>query len=114
ETLSQLQLDLAFVPTWTFWQYRQFCETAFEVVDRFKMGLPCGGMLAGFQPFIDCTLHLTGSGQMMRQQFGSTRADISEMLLQHRRDAGMQIPPSCAQQGAVSCILHQRVLERVY
>jgi hypothetical protein len=40
------------VPSRTFRQCRQFCETAFEVADRFKIGKACCGVLAGFQPFI--------------------------------------------------------------
>ena len=77
------------------------------------MGQALGGMLAGLQPLIDRALGVAGGGQMMGQEFGLALDEIGEILLQHRRDPGMQFLPSSAQQRAVGGVLHQRVLEQV-
>ena len=39
--------------------------------------------------------------------------DFGELALQSRRNAGMDLPASTTQQGAIGCVLHQRVLEGV-
>ena len=83
------------------------------MADRLEMGRSRRGMLAGLQPLIDRALGIAGSSQMMGQQFGLALDEIGEMLLQHRRDPGVQFLPPCAQQGAVGGVLHQRVLEQV-
>ena len=110
---GQLQLDLPSVPSRPFGQCRQCCEPALEMADRFEMGRARRGMLAGLQPLIDRALGIAGAGQMMGQEFGLALDEIGEMLLQHRRDPGMQFLPPCAQQRAVGGVLHQRVLEEV-
>ena len=97
---GQLQLDLPSVPSRPFGQCRQRRETALEMADRFEMRQARRGMLAGLQPLIDRALGIAGRGQMMGEQFGLALDEIGEMLLQHRRDAGMQFLPSPAQQGA--------------
>jgi hypothetical protein len=48
-----------------------------------------------------------------RQEFGLTLDEIGEMVLEHRRDAGLQLLAPGAQQGAVGRVLHQSVLEQV-
>ena len=67
------------------------------MADRFEMSRTRGGMLAGLQPLIDRALGIAGRGQMMGQKFRLALDEIGEMLLQHRRDAGVQfLPPSRA------------------
>ena len=39
--------------------------------------------------------------------------DFRELALQRCRNAGMDLPASTAQHGAIGCVLHQRVLEGV-
>src|SRR5690349_21533460 len=50
---------------------------------------------------------------MMRQQLWLAFDGISEVLLQSRSDAGVQFLSPAAQQGAVSGVLDQGVLEQV-
>ena len=59
------------------------------MTDRFEMGRARRGMLAGLQPLIDRAFGIVGRGQMMGQEFGLALDEISEMLLQHRRDASV-------------------------
>ena len=70
------------------------------MTDRFEMRRARRGMSAGLQPLIDRALGIAGSGQMMGQEFGLALDEVSEILLQHRRDARVQFLPSSAQQGA--------------
>ena len=110
---GQLQLDLPSVASRTFGQCRQRRKTALEMADRFEMGEARRGILASLQPLIDRALGIAGRSQMMGKQFGLALDEIGEILLQHRRDAGVQFLPSTAQQGAIGGVLHQRVLEQV-
>jgi hypothetical protein len=88
-------------------------ETAFEMADGFEMRQALRGILASLQPLIDRAFGIAGGGQMMRQEFGLALDEICEVSLQHRRDAGVQLLSSRAQQCAVGGVLHQRVLEEV-
>ena len=45
--------------------------------------LPCP------QPLTDRALGIVGRGQMMGQELGLALDEVSEMLLQHRRDASV-------------------------
>jgi len=83
------------------------------MADRFKMRQARRGILAGLQPFVDCTLGIAGRGQMMREQFGLALDTIGEILLKHRRNTGVQLLPLSAQQRAIGGVLHQRMLEEV-
>ena len=49
----------------------------------------------------------------MRKQFGPALDKIAKILLQFRRDPGVQFLPSAAQQRAIGGVLHQRMLEKV-
>jgi hypothetical protein len=83
------------------------------MADGFEMRHTLGGMSAGLQPLIGCTLGLASRGQMMRQEFRLALDEISKMLFQRRRDPGVQFLASSAQQCAIGGVLHQRVLEQV-
>src|SRR3954447_26159719 len=50
---------------------------------------------------------------MVGQQLRLTLDELSEMLIQHRRDARVQFLASGAQHRAVGCVLYQGVLEEV-
>ena len=50
------------------------------MTNRLEMGKVCSGMTTGFQPLIDCTFSLPGSGQMMSQQFRLAFDEIREFL----------------------------------
>ena len=47
------------------------------------------GMAAGPQPLTGRALGIVGRGQMMGQKLGLPLDEVSEMLLQHRRDASV-------------------------
>src|SRR5436190_12036756 len=81
---GQLQLDLPSVPSRTFGQCRQCCQTALEMTDRFSMGRARRGILAGLEPFIDCTRSIAGAGQVMRQEFGLALDKLWEIVLEQR------------------------------
>ena len=83
------------------------------MADRLAMRGSLGGVLAGFQPLIDRALGVASCGQMMCEELRLAFDNVSEMLLEHGHDAGMQFLPPAAQQGAVGGILHQRVLEEI-
>ncbi len=59
------------------------------MTDRFEMRRASRGMLAGPQPLTDRALGIVGRGQMMGQELGLALDEVSEMLLQHRRDASV-------------------------
>ena len=65
------------------------------------------------QPLIDGAGGVAGRRQMVGEVFGLALDKIRELMLQHRRDAGVQLLASGAQQGAVGGVLHQRVLEQL-
>jgi len=77
------------------------------------MGQARRGMLTRFQPLVDVSLSGAGCGQMVGQQLGLALGQVDEILLQHRRDPGMQFLPPRAQQRAIGGILHEGVLEQV-
>ena len=83
------------------------------MADRFEMRRTIGGMPAGLQPLIGCTLGLASRGQMVRQEFRLALDEISEMLFQRRHDPGVQFLASSAHQRAIGGVLHQRVLKQV-
>ena len=64
------------------------------MADRFEVGKALGGMLAGFQPLIDCALGIAGARQMMGQEFWLALDEIGEMCFQCHSDAPVQFPPS--------------------
>ena len=49
----------------------------------------------------------------MRKQFRLAFDEISEVLLQHRGNAGMQLLSPSAQERRVGSVLHQGVLEQI-
>ena len=76
------------------------------MADRFEMRQARRGILAGLQPLIDRALGLTGCSQMVCESFGPALNEIGEVLLQHRRDPGVQFLPLAAQQRAIGGVLH--------
>jgi hypothetical protein len=71
------------------------CQTPIKMADGLEMRQALGGTLASLQPLIDGALGVAGGGQMMSQEFRLALDEIREMLLQRRRDAGVQfLPPS--------------------
>src|SRR5262249_47497976 len=89
ETLRQLQLDLLPVPSRTLGELRQYRETAVEITDRLKMRGASGCMAAGPWPLTGGALGVVGRGHMMGQNLGLALDEVSEMLLQHRRDTSV-------------------------
>jgi hypothetical protein len=83
------------------------------MAQRFEMRQALGGILAGLEPLIHGTLDIRCRSEMMGEQLGLSLDEISEMLLQHSRDARVQLRAAGAQQGAVSRVLHQRMLEEI-
>jgi len=81
------------------------------VADCFEVRQALGSMSAGLQPLIDRAVGCPGGSQMVRKEFGLTLDEVGKVLLERRRDAGVQFLPPDAQQGAVGGILHQGVLE---
>jgi len=57
-----------------------------------------GGILAGLEPLIHGTLDIRCRSEMMGEQLGLSLDEISEMLLQHSRDARVQLLAPAAQQ----------------
>src|SRR5260370_1025093 len=83
------------------------------MADRFEMRQALRSMPTGLQPLSHRALGVASGSQVMGQEFRLALDQIGEMLLQQRRDAGVQFLPSGAQQRAVSSVLHQRMLEQV-
>ena len=79
----------------------------------FEMGRPRRGMLAGLEPLVDRAFGIAGCGQVVGEEFRLAFDEIGEMLLQHCRNARVQLLAPGSQQGAIGCVLHQRVLKEI-
>ena len=66
------------------------------MADRLQVSGALGGMPAGLQPLIDRALGIAGRGQVVSQELRLALDEIGEVLLQHRRDVGVQFLPPCA------------------
>ena len=83
------------------------------MTDRLAVRRTLGGVLPRLQPLIDGPFGVSGSRQVMGEQFRLALDQIGEMLFQRSCGARVQFLQTPAQQGRVGSVLHQRVLEQV-
>jgi hypothetical protein len=72
-----------------------------------------GRTLTSLQPLLGGAFAVSGSSQVVRQQFGLPFDQIGKILLKDTGDAGMQFLPARTQQRAVGGVLDQGVLESI-
>ena len=82
-----------------------------QVLDRLDHGRAPKRSLASLVPIIDSDIKEASLRIVMRQGFRLGDRDFGELLLQHVPDPGMESLASAAQQGTVSSVLDQGVLE---
>jgi hypothetical protein len=81
--------------------------------DCFEIGRALGGPLAGFQPIVDGTFDLASFSKVIGQQFWLRCGGLCEALLQDVRDAAVDLLALRPQEGLVSRVADQGVLEGV-
>ena len=90
DAIGKPQFD--FLPV-TFRRLRQRterCETSVEMTDRLAVRRTLGGILPRLQPLIDRAFGVSGSRQVMGEQFWLALDQIGEMLFQRSCDARVQ------------------------
>jgi hypothetical protein len=70
------------------------------------------GVSAGLQPVFCGLVDQPGLCEVVSQEFRARLNDIGELHFKNRSDAGVQLLPPAAQQGAVGGVLDQRVLDK--
>ena len=73
---------------------------------------PVGSTLTSLQPLLDGASDVSGSGQVVRQQFGLPLGKLGKSCSRRRR-RGRAVPAVGTQQGAIGGVLHQRMLEQI-
>ena len=111
---ADLQIELGFPPSIGVGQARNQRQPVAKERHRFRgcrarPGLPTGG-----KQIVDRLFGQTGVLAVAGVQRRLGRDDLREAVFEGRGDAGMELLPAAAQQGAVGGVLHQRVLEGVF
>ena len=88
-------------------------QPSFEMVDRFRIGETLDGEPARPQPVLRRQLALPGLRRVVGDELGLGRGDLGKALGQDAGHPVVETAAPAAQQGAVSGLLDERVLEDV-
>ena len=77
-------------------------------------GRTCDRLLSSFEPIIDCLLRQTSFGTVLRHKLWLRSNEFGDLPLHGGHNPRVDLLPATSQNGAVSSILHQGVLESVF